>query len=284
MSETTERNRITGTVRPPEFHRFLESPRIDPHHVVNVLRGEVAGCVFRGVIDPTLCRNIAQNFWTHPQRRQRGDNVAAFFLGTFHYRKPLLEYLDEAAVYHDTLHDVFRGCANIFQNVIESVGSLLAKNAIAMRVAAHGGRAASEFVVRSWAGTGAFALEPHEDGAQLQDVQQHGFEIQKVGASPVVAINMCLETPGGGELHYWNIEPDDATRERLGLQDSGYPYPLDALTGFEKLSVPIHSGDVYMFNSKLVHAVAAQATSSGYRSTISSMMGFADPTTVIYWS
>jgi hypothetical protein len=284
VSGTSPWVRVSGTVRSPGFFRFLEPHGFNPRDVVRVVRGEVAGCLFHGAIDPAACRQVAQNFWRHRKRRRRRDNVPAYFLGTYHYRKPLDEYFEEVTAHRDALREVFDGCENFYDRVMSSVGSVLAEDGVAMRVAAHAGRTASEFVMRSWCGRGRFSLEPHEDGAQLTSALQRGFEIQRVATSPVVAVNMCLENPGAGELHYWNIEPDAESRGRLGLQETGYPYPLETLDGTDKLVIPIHPGDVYFFNGRHIHAVAAQDDAAGYRSTISSLMGFADPRTVIYWS
>ena len=283
VSQTTT-IKASGVVRSLESFEFLESARFDPRDVVRVLHGDAVGCVFRGVINPDVCRRIALNFRNHPGLRRRDDDVPAYFLGTYHYRKPLARYLHEAAVFRDTMHQVFDGCDNVFQSVMSSVASVLVNDDIALRVAAHEGGAACEFVMRSWSGVGQFSLEPHDDGAQLMDAEQRGFEIQRVAAGPVVAFNLCVENPGAGELHYWNIVPDDSTRVRLGLQETGYPYPLEALEGIDRLIVPIHAGDVYFFDGRHIHAVAAQDSATGYRSTISGLMGFVDPRTVVYWS
>ena len=284
MSGAPQVMNASGAVCSPESFHFLESDAINPKHVERVLRGEAVGCVFRNVIDAAVCRHIAENFRNHPRLRKRADDVPAYFLGTYHYRKPLTQYLSEAATFRDTMHDVFDGCDNVFERVMSSISSRLAASGVTMRVAAHNDEPASEFVMRSWSGVGQYSLEPHDDGAQLTAAQQRGFEIQRLGDSAVVAFNMCLENPGGGELHFWNLIPDDATRERLGLQETGYPYPIEVLQGIDKLVIPVRAGDVYFFNGKHIHAVAAQQDAAGFRSTISGLMGFVDPRTVIYWS
>lgn len=284
MSGHPHTPKATGIVRPSEFFQFVEATTFDPHHVVRVLRGELAGVMFRGAVEPQVCARVAENFSHHPQLRIRNDEAQARFLGTFHYQKTMPVYLDEAATFRDTMHHVFDGCDNAFQHVMSSLGAALAPDGVTVRVASHEGRDASEFVMRSWSGEGQFSLEPHDDCAQLNDERQRGFEIQRVAAGPAVAFNLCLQTPGAGELHYWNLEPDDAMRQRLGLQDTGYPYPLEVLEGIDKVVVPVRAGDLYFFNGKLIHAVAAQDKATGYRSTISGLMGFCDPQTVIYWS
>ena len=262
---------------------FRDVPQFNPADVVRVLRGEIAGCMFRNVIPLETCRRIADNFRNHPRLRRRGDAVPAHVLGTFHYQKPLAQYLDEAASFRDTMYDVFEGGVNLFEEIFGAVSAALANDRVQLRVAEHEGRRASQFVMRSWSGAGRFSLEPHEDGAQLTDRQQRGFEIQRIDG-PATAFNFCLENPGAGELHYWDWIPDEATRVRLGLQETGYPYPIDIVDGVKKIVVPVHAGDIYFFDGKRIHAVAAQASVAGYRSTISGLMGFVDPSTVVYWS
>lgn len=262
---------------------FRESTQFSPQEVVRVLRGEIAGCMFRNAIAPDTCARIADNFRNHLRLRQRGDAVPAYVLGTFHYRKPLAQYLEEAASFRETMHDVFDGSVNVFEEVFGAITAALAAENVQLRVAEHDGRQASEFVMRSWSGSGRFSLEPHEDGSQLTDRLQHGFEIQRV-TGPATAFNMCLENPGAGELHYWDLVPDHDTRVRLGLEETGYPYPLEIVDGVEKIVVPVRAGDIYFFNGKRIHAVAAQDGVTGYRSTISGLMGFVDPATVAYWS
>lgn len=284
MSGNSQTENATGIIRPRTQFQFLESTTFDPQQVVRVLRGEIAGVMFRGAIDPQVCERVAVNFRNHPQLRVRNDEAQAMFLGTFHYHKTMPLYLDEAATYRDTMHHVFDGCENAFQRVMGALSAALAPEGVTLRVAEYQGAKASEFVMRSWSGEGQFSLEPHDDCAQLGDERQRGFEIQQVAESPAVAFNMCLETPGAGELHYWNLEPDSAMRSRLGLTETGYPYPLHALEGIEKIVLPVRAGDLYFFNGKLIHAVAAQEKATGYRSTISGLMGFCDPKTVIYWS
>jgi hypothetical protein len=113
---------------------------------------------------------------------------------------------------------------------------------------------------------------------------QRGFEIQHLTTQPLVAVNICLENTGGGALHYWNLEPDAAARTAFGLTETGYPYPTEALQGIRRIELPVKRGDIYFFNGKLLHAVEAQDDPVGHRATISFLMAFKDPKTVIYWA
>ncbi len=276
---------ITGRIYPPEYFKIGEFTRLDAKEIVRVMRGEVAGCIFRGVMDPALCQRVCDNFWKHPQRRQRGDAVPAYYLGTYHYAKELSLYLDEAAATSVAVHEVFDGGRNVFDELMTEVRAELARTGVALRTARHEGRDAAEFVIRSWSGGGKFALAAHDDAAQLTAKLQAGFEIQEVARNPLAAVNMCLQNgAGGGQLVYWNIEPDVATRRALGLEETGYPYQAEWLDGFDRIDLPVHAGDIYFFNGKLIHAVQAQSNPGEFRSTISFLMGFKDPQTAIYWT
>ncbi len=285
MAETTTIPRLTGRIYPDDYFRINEFTQLNAHEIVRVMRGEVAGCMFRGAMEPDLCRRICENFWKHPQRRQRGDAVPAYYLGTYHYAKTLELYFNEAAATEAAVHDVFEGGRNVFDELMAEVRAELAQSGVALRVAAHHGRKAGEFVIRSWSGGGKFALAAHDDAGQLSAKSQAGFEIQSVARNPLAAVNMCLQNgEAGGQLVYWNIEPDVATRRALGLEETGYPYQAEWLDNFERIDLPVHAGDIYFFNGKLVHAVQAQSKPGEYRSTISFLMGFKDPSTAIYWT
>ncbi len=285
MTAATGFPSITGRVYSAEYFRIGEFTRLDPREIVRVMRGEVAGCIFRQAMDSALCQRICDNFWKHPQKRQRGDAVPAYYLGTYHYAKDLSLYLDEAAATSAAVHDVFDGGRNVFDELMAEVRAELASSGVGLRVARHQGRDAGEFVIRSWSGGGKFALAAHDDAAQLSAKQQAGFEIQDVARNPLAAVNMCLQNgAAGGNLVYWNIEPDSNTRRALGLEETGYPYQAEWLDKFDRIDLPVHAGDIYFFNGKLIHAVQAQANPGEYRSTISFLMGFRDPQTAIYWT
>lgn len=284
MSVSTSVPRITGVVYPRDYFKIGEFTRLDPVEIVRVMRGEVAGCIFRGVMDPKLCQRICDNFWKSPHLRQRGDAVPAYYIGTYHYAKELDVYFREAADTAAALHEVFDGGRNVFADLMTALRGELARDQVGVRVAANNGRAAGEFVVRSWSAAGQFSLAAHDDAAQLTAKRQRGFEIQELGGAALTAVNMCLQNGSGGNLVYWNIEPDVATRRQLGIEETGYPYQAEWLNDFDRIDLPIHAGDIYFFNGKLIHAVQAQAEPGVYRTTVSFLMGFKDPKTVIYWT
>jgi hypothetical protein len=276
---------ITGRIYSPEYFRINEFTTIDPREIVRVMRGEVAGCIFRGAMAPDLCQGVTKNFWASPELRQRGDAVPAYYVGTYHYAKTLQTYVSEADQTREALHALFDGHRNVFQELMDQVAAELASSGVTLRVAEHEGRAAGEFVVRAWSGGGSFALAAHDDAAQLSAPAQAGFEIQQVAGNPLAAANMCLQNgAAGGQLFYWNIEPDVPTRRALGLEETGYPYQPEWLDQFDCIELDIRPGDIYFFNGKLIHAVQAQAAEGEFRSTISFLMGIKDDQTALYWT
>lgn len=118
------------------------------------------------------------------------------------------------------------------------------------------GSEACHFVMRSWVDSGSFSLKPHDDEAQCKDPLQKGFEIQDaLPENALCAVNICLQNEAGGLLRLWNIHPDDAARAALGLELTGYPYPVELLNRVSYLDVEIRPGDLYAFDGRYVHAV-----------------------------
>ncbi|HEX3728941.1 MAG TPA: hypothetical protein VHV47_03995, partial [Opitutaceae bacterium] len=142
--------RVTGKQWPSEYFQILEREKFDPRDVVRVMRGEVAGVIFRGAIEPEACERVKKNFWASPMLRQRGDAVPAYYLGTYHYQKELELYLNEAAATHAALDEVFAGTRNFYREIMGGIAAVLKKDGVTLRVAEHGGRAGGEFVMRSW--------------------------------------------------------------------------------------------------------------------------------------
>ena len=281
----TENVSITGRTYSPEYFRINEFTTLDPREIVRVMRGEVAGCIFRGAMAPEICAGVTKNFWASPELRQRGDTVPAYYVGTYHYAKPLSTYVTEAGQTQQALHALFDGHRNVFQELMDQVSAEFAQDGITLRVAEHEGNAAGEFVVRAWSGGGKLALAAHDDAAQLTATAQAGFEIQEVARNPLAAANLCLQNgAAGGQLLYWNIEPDGPTRKALGIEETGYPYQPEWLGEFDCIELDIRPGDIYFFNGKLIHAVQAQAEAGEFRSTISFLMGMKDDQTAIYWT
>lgn len=276
---------VTGKSFPATAFPVVELDRLDGQAVLDVLDGRHAGAIFRGAVPPDDCRKIAANFWTHPARYTRRAVAPAEYVGAFHFGKPLDAYLAEAAAVDGTLDRLFDGCGNPQRAFVGDLNRVLNdRGRGGLRVAEHDSRTAARFVMRSWTNRKQFSLLPHEDEAQCRCANQAGFEIQRAADNPLVAVNVCVENTGGGGLRIWNVIPDEASRRRLGLTDTGSPYPLETLAGHESQLIDIRPGDLYCFNGKAVHAVEAMTGETNRRATIAFLMARLDPATVVYWA
>jgi hypothetical protein len=278
--------RLTGRQGDADFFRFAEYDTLVPDAVVDVLRGKILGVVFRGVIDDDARVEVLRRFWESPARRSRSGEVCesqGSYVGAYHYHKPTRQYLDEAGEirqYLDSVLDVPNEPSKTFR---EALGARLAEDGVEFRISRQDGREGCPLLIRHWNAPGEFALQPHDDGSQLRHPAQTGFEIQRALDYTVVAVNMCLENGEGGRLVSWNIDPDEASKARLGLELSGSPYPVEALEGFETHRLDVGQGDIYVFDGGFVHGVE-QTIGDGKRTTMAWNMGFCDDRTVVSWT
>nr|WP_055701162.1 hypothetical protein [Streptomyces silaceus] len=275
---------VTGWSGTPDYFTIREYTTFEPRAVVDVLHGRVAGAMFRGMLAPETCRTVAERFWDSPHRRTRGVEAPGYFLGAYHYHKTTRAYLRESAEMAEALSAVVDVPDNPLRRFYGGLADALAPDGVDVRLARHDGAEACRGLLRSWHGQGEYALAPHDDRSQCTEPQQADFEIQRVADRHVVALNMCLENGSGGRLAYWNIQPDEDSKRRLGLHYTGSPYPLESLDGIEMKWLDVDPGDVYVFNGAHVHAVEPNTDPELRRTTLAGIFGFADDTTVVSWT
>lgn len=275
---------LTGWQGDSNYFRFEENDEFRPRSIVDILHGRLAGVVFRSVVPTATCAELTGRFLASPARRARGADVPGEYVGAYHYAKTTDGYLDEAATVRGALDEMLDMPASPLAVLRQGLAEVLAEDGVEFRLAQHESREACPAILRSWHGKEQFALAPHEDLGQCVDPRQAGFEIQGAPNHHIVAMNMCLENGAGGRLVVWNIQPDQMSRQRLGLQYTGVPYPLECLDGIETMSIDVYPGDIYLFNSAHVHAVEPSADPSSRRITLSGLLGFIDDKTVVSWT
>ncbi|MEU8925657.1 hypothetical protein AB0D10_32795 [Kitasatospora sp. NPDC048545] len=271
---------VAGFQADPEFFRLEERTEFDPGPVLEVLRGQRLGVIFRNVIPDGAQKESVARFWSSPARRHR-EGEPSHYIGSYHWNKSTETYLVETGEVAAHVREVLDVPDSPWQSFRSGLSAELARHGAVLRIAEHQGAEACPALIRAWDKEGSFALEPHEDEAQCADPRQAGFEIQGVRDHEVCAVNMCVEHEEGGRLVIWNIRPDDESRRRLGIEHTGFSYPADTLTGFDELRIDVERGDVYVFNGAFVHAVD---TSKGNRTNLSFLMGFIDDRTVVSWT
>lgn len=271
---------VSGAVAADSYFRFEERQVFDAECVIEILRSEYLGVIYRNVIEPAVLDSMLQAFWRNPATTRRSD-APSYFLGTYHFNKSAEAYLTESADVRAPVESVVSMPGSPWLRFREVVGDRLRRDGAELRLAKMGGREACPALVRSWDAEGPYALYPHEDLSQCRDPRQAGFEIQRVVNHQVCAVNMCLANGRGGRLVIWNVRPDEATKERLGITYTGFSYPPSELAGFSEIRLDVRAGDIYVFNGSYVHAVEAN---QAMRANVSFFIGTLDERTVVTWT
>jgi hypothetical protein len=277
-------DRLTGWSGSAQHFRFDEVEGLRAEAVVAVLRGQVAGVVFRNLVPAGICAELARRFWSSSDRQQRGEEAPGYYLGAYHYHKTVGAYLDDCEATRRAVEEVLDLPGDPLDELHQGLSKALAQEGVEFRLARHAGRSANRAILRSWHGQNRFALAPHEDLGQCTEPRQAEFEIQRTVGHTITALNMCLENGEHGELVLWNLVPDEATRHRLGLHHTGSPYPLELLDEVESVRLPVSPGDVYLFNGAHIHAVEPESDPQARRLTLSAILGFVDERTVVSWT
>lgn len=260
--------------------------RVDVPTVLDVLSGRLAAYRVSNFLDQHRCEVITRNFWTSKQLRPRlgngEDGIEAYIIGASHIDKSTDDYLRDCECAVEALAALSQGTGDPITDLRTQIAAYGVPTEI--RAAQYDGRVAGSYKAVCWNNTGEYLLLPHEDLAQLGDPLQTGFEIQQV--RQVMAVNTYPQVSrGSGHIKLWNVEPDEATRERLGLKFSGYPYPAEFLTRRPSLIVDVQAGDLCLINGNLVHAVlGCSPTSTRDRLLLTCFMGVNDDGELLWWT
>jgi len=135
--------------------------------------------------------------------------------------------------------------------------------------------------IRKWINNkDGLALLPHEDLSQLNVAKVDNFEIHEI--RKVIACNICISNDQGGELIVWNIAPSLEQRKEFGVENNGYPYPLEWVEQFEQIAIKIHPGDLYFINANFIHGV--KKVNAGSRITMGRFIGIKSKKEIVYWT
>lgn len=283
---------LQGTVHPDSYFQIVERNKIDWQLWVDVLLGKVAGAIFRDVLNPELRQQICQNFWHSSTLMQKGKDLPS----DYHYEALLgpsftvavLQspefYLAELERSSQDLEQLFGNTDNFFMSLMGNLREHLAKQRISLRQAEYNRRKTARYKMRCLGNAAEeFVLVPHDDNGPYKNPRFKDFEVNRLLNRRMIAVMMCIENGEGGELHYWNLCVNDETIDTLGFQGDNFGYPLQSLANFPKIVLPIHSGDLYLFDATNVHAIG-DVPPGQKRLAISSFMGLLDSKTAIYWT
>jgi hypothetical protein len=257
-----------------------EASRLTPEHFGQFLNGEIPAIILRQKVDLSVCKKISANFRSLSDKRAREDGVAADFVGANHYKMTTEDYLNLAESSRAAVESLFEKTRNPARLIQGEIAHLLKARGFNFRVAKHNGRKAGECRLSAFNEEGEFALRPHDDLGQLSHPAQKGFEIQNCIAPK--AVNIYLEVPQEARgLRAWNRRFCSECRAKLGIESSGYPYPMEALEGLESTLIKIRLGDVLLLDGCFPHAV--ENTFGRDRFLLNFFFGKIDAHTYAYW-
>ena len=244
-----------------------------------VFDGETPAVHVRNYLSRSSCEQITARFLNNPATRPRSDDVAGLVLGPSSFGRPPGDYFAEVTASRLPVEQLFHGSE---ETIVRALGDI--QRAVwpkVVRPALWQGRRAGTVRALQWLGTGRFALEPHDDQAQLSHPALDGFEIADVRRS--IAINIYPTAGKGGGLVMYNFRPDSAARMRLGIEHSGYPYPPEAVAEAATTTLEIRDGDMVVLDGTFVHAVQSTFGDEP-RLLLNFFAGAIDERTVITWT
>jgi len=251
--------------------------------ILAVMTGSASALHIKGAATKETCERIARNFNENEGVMIRKDGVDGKYIGASHFKKGCQAYFEESsrnkryidALLGDVLDPVRAAFSLLDMTLSERGGSI--------RLASSSVGKANYCRALCWTGQNAYALEPHDDLAQVLHAGE-GYEFVDVAKHQVVAVNFYPSMPEqGGDLRIWNYKPTPEEKEVHGLAKTGYPYTPDLLDEKEYWDLGVNAGDLVLLNGAFVHAVTKQSR-QGTRLLLHAFMGFVDETHAVWWT
>ena len=280
--------RISGrSLTVDEFVVPCADRQVPPDSLRALLTGRLAGLHVRNGISEGQRAALLRRFWDSPGLTERGGGVQGYYVGAYHYGNPLDRYLKDVEASQADVAAVL-GEEDPVGLVVDAVRVAVADLGARVRLAEHENRQAGRMRTVSWLTDGSNLLDPHEDTSQLRHPDLDGFEVQRSYERGVTAANVYLNMPpGGGYIRIWNIDPDEGSKRRFGVEHTGYYYPESSVAGVPFVDVVPQSGDLLFLNGRLVHAVIGYEGDAGRgaeRVSMNFLIGFIDQGTAVYWA
>jgi hypothetical protein len=273
--------RLTGKSLAKKDFRFVHSERIPSRNWQKISRGTLLGEVVRGFLTPEECKRIRENFENSPALRNRTDGVPGETLGVDLYKSDPQDYIANTLEVKADVSRLFRGSLNVPSHLRESLQRTL-PTGIAIRPAVHDGIEYNEVRGIRWTDNGKHSLKFHDDQAQLCDPRHERLETYRIEWPVAFNVYPSISETGGG-LKVYNIAPDEATRDRLALAYTGYPYPDELLEPFDSLLVEPEPGDLVILSGRYIHGVTGIGGNTP-RILLNHFGGFINPKTFVTWS
>lgn len=227
------------------------------------------------------CASIEGHFLNSDDRQRRPDSVPGYMLGATHYGRSPENYFNECDSSKAALEHFFADAPDPMRMVHEAIAQATQRP---VRPSRFGDQRASHARIVEWLPNPSrekdFLLLPHEDYSQVNCDRNENWELRH--ARNIMAINFYASASAGdGCLRIYDYIPDTATRDKLNLQGSGYPYPLDLLQGKTYVELAVETGDIAIINGRCIHAVTP---SPARRVVVNCFLTLTPECEYVYWT
>ncbi|MGY4183133.1 hypothetical protein ACVIHH_008424 [Bradyrhizobium sp. USDA 4518] len=257
---------------------------ISTAEIVSVLKGEIAGLHIRQAFSAEVAEVITASFFRNPGLKERKDGVPGQYIGASHYRKDAATYFAEAENARPFVDAVFDNLVDPVRGLFDALKRELHNQGIELRLARSEHGQANICRAICWSGTGMYALEPHDDVAQVLCAGKD-YELAAVASNTVVALNFYPSMPEeGGNLRIWSHKPTVTERKSQGLETTGYPYSTAYLEAVPCHEFELKTGDIALIDGGFIHGVTRQSGNEKRRLLLNCFLGFAQPDLVLWWT
>lgn len=251
--------------------------------VISVLKGEITALHIRQGFSSELADEITANFTRNPALKERKDGVPGQYIGASHYRNDTATYFAEAESARPFVDAVFDSLVDPVRGLFDALRRELHNEGIDLRLARSKHGQANICRAICWSGTGMYALEPHDDVAQVLCAGKDD-ELPAVANNIVVALNFypCMAEEGGN-LRIWSHKPTVSDRKSQGVETTGYPYSRAYLETIPYHEFELKAGDIALIDGGFIHGVTRQSGGKR-RLLLNCFLGFARPDLVLWWT
>ncbi|MER9559747.1 hypothetical protein [Mesorhizobium sp. M0323] len=257
---------------------------IDIAEVIGVLKGDITALHIRQAFTTEVAEEITANFNRNPGLKERRDGVPGQYVGASHYRKDAATYFEEAENARPFVDALFGNLVDPARGLFDALKREFHKQGIELRLARSDDGQANICRALSWSGGGAYALEPHDDVAQVL-CAGNDYELPAVAHNTVAALNFYPSMPEqGGDLRLWSHKPTVNDRKSQGVETTGYPYSTAYLEAVPYRDLQLRAGDIGLIDGGFVHGVTRQSGNGNRRLLLNNFFGFARPDLVLWWT
>ncbi|WP_050426501.1 hypothetical protein [Bradyrhizobium tropiciagri] len=256
---------------------------ISTAEIISVLRGEITAVHIRQAFSIELANEITGNFARNPGLKERKDGVPGHYIGASHYQKDAATYFAEAESARPFVDAIFDNLVDPVRGLFDALKRELHNQGVELRPTRSAYGQANVCRGLRWSGTGPYALEPHDDVAQVLCAGSD-YELPAVGRNTVVAANFYPNMPEqGGNLRVWSHKPTVIDRQSQGVETTGYPYSTRYLDGIPCHDFELKAGDIALIDGGFIHGVTGQSGKRD-RLLLNCFFGFARPDLVLWWT